>query len=231
MNLLSKFWNSSIGKKWIVALTGLALFGFVLAHLLGNLQMFAGPEKINGYAEFLHHNTKPLWIARVGLIACFVLHIVTTVTLVRQNRAARPDRYALNRSIQAKASTKTMILSGLTILSFVVYHLLHYTFRVTDARFAPAAMGGKLASEHDVYQMLVLGFQSPLVSGFYLLSVGLLSLHLSHGISSVFITLGIESKRSIHTVGCYSRAIASLVFLGYASLPLGVLLGLLKSNP
>jgi succinate dehydrogenase / fumarate reductase cytochrome b subunit len=228
VNLLTKLWRSSIGKKWLVALTGLALLGFVLAHLAGNLQMFAGAAKINAYAEFLRHNENVLWVMRIALIACFVGHIVTTISLVRQNRAARPERYALQRHVQAKASTRSMIYSGLTVLAFVVFHLLHYTFRVTDPRFKTVAEGGTLQSINDVYQMVILGFQSPLISGFYLLSVGLLSLHLSHGISSVFMTLGIESKKSISQVACYSRWIAALIFAGYASIPASVLLGVLK---
>ncbi|MEI6714087.1 MAG: succinate dehydrogenase cytochrome b subunit [Verrucomicrobiota bacterium] len=228
MNLLFKFWNSSIGKKWLVAATGLALIGFVVGHLVGNLQMFAGADKINAYAEFLHHNEKPLWFMRIGLIACFIGHIVTTICLVRQNRAARPEKYSISRSVQSKASTKSMVYSGLTVLAFVVFHLLHYTLRVTDPRFKLVAEGGKLSNVNDVYQMVILGFQTPLISGFYILAVGLLSLHLSHGISSVFITFGIESKKSIHQVDCYSKAIAALIFLGYASIPVSVLLGVLK---
>ncbi len=228
MNLLFKFWNSSIGKKWLVALTGIALLGFVIGHLAGNLQMFGGADKINAYAEFLHNNQKLLWVMRLGLIVCFIGHIFTTICLVRQNRAARPERYSISRNVQAKAATRSMIYSGLTVLSFVIFHLLHYTFRVTDPRFKLIAEGGKLTSVNDVFQMVVLGFQSPVISGFYLLSVALLSLHLSHGISSVFITFGLESKKSIVQVGRYSMLIAVLIFLGYASIPAAVLLGVLK---
>lgn len=228
VNLLLKFWRSSIGKKWLVATTGLALLGFVIAHLAGNLQMFAGAEKINAYAEFLHANQKPLWVARIGLIACFFTHIAATLTLVRLNSAARPQAYALTKSVQSKVSTKTMAFSGLTVLSFVVFHLLHYTLRVTDPRFKLTSEGGLLASTHDVYQMVVLGFQNPLISGFYVLSIGLLALHLSHGISSAFQTFGIESKRSAKWVPAAGRLLSAAILVGYASIPLAVLLGLLK---
>ena len=228
MNLLLKFWSSSIGKKWLVALTGLALLGFVVAHLVGNLQMFAGASKINAYAEFLHQNEKPLWIARIGLIACFVLHIVATLTLVKMNRAARPQSYALTRHVQAKISTRTMALSGLTVLSFVVFHLLHYTLRVTDPRFRTVAENGELQSVFDVYHMVVLGFQNPLISGFYILSVGLLALHLSHGVSSVFQTFGLESKRSAQWMPTAGKILSALIFAGYASIPTAVLMGVLK---
>lgn len=228
MNLLLKFWRSSIGKKWLVASTGLALLGFVIAHLAGNLQMFGGAEKINAYAEFLHANQKPLWIARIGLILCFVTHIVATLTLVKLNKAARPQSYALTRTVQAKISTRTMAFSGLTVLSFVVFHLLHYTLRITDPRFKLTADGGLLNSTHDVYQMVVMGFQNPLISGFYVLSIGLLSLHLSHGISSVFQTFGLESKRSAKWVPAAGRLLSAAILVGYASIPLAVLLGVLK---
>ena len=228
MNLLLKFWSSSIGKKWLVALTGLALLGFVVAHLIGNLQMFAGAPKINAYAEFLHQNEKPLWVARIGLIGCFVLHIVATLTLVKMNRAARPQSYAMNRHVQAKISTRTMALSGLTVLSFIVFHLLHYTLRVTDPQFRTIADGGKLESVFDVYRMVVLGFQNPLISGFYILSVGLLALHLSHGISSVFQTFGLESKRSAQWMPTAGKVLSGIIFAGYASIPAAVLSGLLK---
>lgn len=228
MNLLLKFWRSSIGKKWLVALTGLALLGFVIAHLAGNLQMFAGASKINAYAEFLHNNEKPLWLARIGLIGCFVLHIVATLTLVKLNMTARPQSYSVNRHVQAKISTRTMALSGLTVLSFVVFHLLHYTFRVTDPRFKTISEGGNLESVFDVYRMVVLGFQNPLVSGFYIISVGLLALHLSHGISSVFQTFGLETKRSALWIPKAGKTLSALIFAGYASIPTAVLLGLLK---
>lgn len=228
MNLLLSFWRSSIGKKWLVALTGLALLGFVFGHLAGNLQMFAGADKINAYAEFLHANEKPLWVARVGLIAAFGLHIAATITLVIQNKTARPYAYQLERNVQAKLSTRTMAYSGLTVLSFVVFHLLHYTLRVTDPRFKLTTEGGLLETTHDVYKMVVLGFQSPLVSGFYLLSVCLLSLHLSHGISSAVQTFGLESKRSAEGIRLTGRLLSGAIFVGYASIPTAVLLGFLK---
>ena len=221
MNLFFKLWRSSIGKKWIVAITGLALLGFVAGHLAGNLQMFAGPQKLNAYAEFLHANQNLLWIARIGLIAAFLTHIIATISLVIANRAARPEKYAIGSKVPAKLSTRLMALSGLTVLSFVIFHLLHYTLRVTDPRF-------KALAEGDVYQMVVLGFQSPLVSGFYLLSLVLLSLHLKHGVSSVFQTLGIETRSNRSSIAALATLVSLGIFIGYASIPAGVLLGILK---
>lgn len=190
--------------------------------------MFAGPAKINAYAEFLHANQNVLWVARIGLLAAVGLHIAATITLVIQNRLARPYAYQLERDVQAKFSTRTMAYSGLTVLSFVVFHLLHYTLRVTDPRFKLTTEGGLLETTHDVYQMVLMGFQSPLVSGFYLLSVGLLSLHLSHGISSAVQTFGLESKRSAQRIRQTGRLLSGAIFAGYASIPTAVLLGFLK---
>ena len=121
-----------------------------------------------------------------------------------------------------------MALSGLTVLSFVVFHLLHYTLRVTDVRFKTLAEGGQLEGLFDVYKMVVMGFQSPLISGFYILSIALLSLHLSHGVSSVFQTFGLESKKSAKWVPAAGRALSAAIFVGYASIPVAVLAGILK---
>lgn len=231
MNAFFAFYKSSIGKKWVVALTGLVLVGYVFGHLAGNLQVFLPPEQINNYAEFLHSHQYLLWAARTFLIVCFVLHIVTTIKLVLENRAARPEKYKMKRSVQAKIATKTMALSGLLVLSFVIFHLLHFTARTTDARFKPIAEGGALHGEYDAHSMIVLGFQSPLVSGFYLLSVFLVCLHLSHGFSSLLQTFGINSKGLEERVKFWGQVIAWLVFVGYASIPVAVLAGYLKLQP
>ena len=228
MNALLAFYKSSIGKKWVVALTGLVLVGYVFGHLAGNLQIFLAPEHINNYAAFLRSLGALLWIIRAFLIACFILHIFTTIQLVIENRAARPDKYKKKRSVQAKIATKTMALSGLIVLSFVVFHLLHFTARTTDPRFRPIADGGLLQGEYDVHTMVILAFQNPLVSGFYLLSVFLVSLHLSHGLASLLQTFGINSKGLADRIKLCGQFLAWLVFLGYASIPAAVLAGVLK---
>ena len=228
VKLLTQFWNSSIGKKWIVALTGLALIGFVFGHLAGNLQVFAGPEKINEYAAFLHSIPKTLWVMRIGLIVAFVTHLVATISLVTANKSARPEAYAVTKHQVSRLATRRMFGSGLVIVSFVVYHLLHYTLRTTDARFKLLADGGKLASENDVHTMLVLGFQSPLVSAFYLLAVGLLAVHLSHGVTSVFRTLGLTSHNNATGLVKLGNLVGAAVFIGYGSIPVAVLAGFLK---
>lgn len=228
MNPITFFWKSSIGKKWLVAITGLIWVGYVFGHLVGNLQVFAGPEKINTYATMLHSMPGLLWLARIVLIAAIVLHIVATIKVRAESRLARPERYQKYATLQARISARSMVISGLVVLTFIIYHLLHLTARSTDSRFKPIAEGGLLQGEFDVYTMLVLGFQSPLISLFYLLGVGLLCVHLSHGFSSLLQTLGINSKKLMQPVSIGSRVLAGLVFLGYASIPLGVWSGAIK---
>src|SRR5437879_10323725 len=161
MNFIQRFYQSSIGKKWVVALTALPLVGYVVGHMLGNLQVFIGPAQINAYAEFLHSHEIALWIIRLFLIAAFALHIVATIQLTIQNRKARPERYAFKRERATTFASRTMIVSGLILLCFVVFHLLHFTTRSTDSRFKPIAEGGMLHGEYDVYTRVILGFRNP----------------------------------------------------------------------
>jgi succinate dehydrogenase / fumarate reductase cytochrome b subunit len=219
VKFLASFYGSSIGKKWVVALTGLMLVGYVVGHLVGNLQIFAGPEQINQYAAMLHSMPKALWVIRAVLIAGLFLHVFTTLKLAAENKAAKARQNERRASTAPKPAKKTMVLSGLVLLSFIVYHLLHFTVRSTDPRFHSLPRG-----EHDVHTMVILGFQNPLVSGFYLLSVFLLCMHLSHGLQSVLQTLGINSKSLRDTLNKGGQTVSWILFAGYASIPVAVLL-------
>lgn len=234
MSPILNFYKSSIGKKWIVALTGLVLIAYVLGHLAGNLQIYLPPLWINRYATFLHSLGPILWIIRFFLIGCFVLHIVTTIFLAAQNRAARPQKYETPVRIQATTASRTMILTGLIVLSFVIYHLLHFTVRNTDARFHVRSTEhpqGMLADEYDVHTMVILGFQDKLSASFYLLGVFLLCLHLSHGFSSVLQTLGLNSPKLTAGLMTGGKLLAWVIFAGYASIPLSVWLKFLTITP
>ncbi|RYD78389.1 MAG: succinate dehydrogenase cytochrome b subunit [Verrucomicrobiaceae bacterium] len=231
MNPYTFFWKSSIGKKWLVALTGLVWVGYVFGHLIGNLQVFAGPQGINAYAELLHSKPLLLWMARIFLIISLVLHIVATLKIRWESRQARPVPYAKKADVQAKLAAKTMAISGLTVLAFIIYHLLHLTIRATDSRFKPLSEGGLLQGTSDVYTMMVLGFGNPIVSLFYVIGVGLLCMHLSHGFSSMLQTLGINSRKLMTPLSLGGRILAALVFIGYASIPIGVWSGALKLTP
>jgi len=225
-NSLLAFWNSSIGKKIVVALTGAALVLFLLGHMVGNLLMYAGREAINDYAEFLKHfgHGAGIWVARIGLLVAFFLHIFATVALVRQNRAARSTRYAHEETVQAPRSSRIMIWSGLTVLAFVVFHILHFTVRV-DPELAKM-MDPDDPSRHDVYGMVVQGFKNPLVVLFYLVGITLLCSHLSHGIASAFQTLGLRSIKVRGAERIVGLAISVVLWLGFLSIPFSAITGL-----
>lgn len=234
MNQVINFYKSSIGKKWIVALTGLVLIAYVLGHLAGNLQIFLPPFWINRYAQSLHSLGPILWIIRFFLLGCFALHIITTILLAAQNRAARPEKYKIPVRIQASSASRAMIASGIIVLVFVIYHLLHLTARATDPRFHVQSAEhpmGLLHDEYDVHTMVILAFQNKAVAGFYLLGVFLLCLHLSHGFSSVLQTLGLNSPKLASNLVSGGRFLAWAIFAGYASIPLAVWLHILKIHP
>lgn len=220
--------ESSIGRKIIVAVTGLMLLGYVVMHLLGNLSVFLGPDAINAYAHKLHDLGGLLWIARIVLLVAFVTHIYATIRLTIENRASRPQKYAVPGRVQSTVFARTMAATGIVVLAFVIFHLAHFTWKTINPQFQNLR---DASGEPDVYSMLILGFQSPLVSGFYLVAIGLLSFHLSHGIGSLFQTLGISNKklRPFFTRG--GVLIAWLLFIGYASIPLAVLTGMLRLPP
>ena len=224
MKPLVAFYQSSIGKKWIVALTGVVLVLFVIGHMLGNLQIFLGQEVINVYAEKLQSLGDLLWVIRGFLIVVIVTHIVTTVRLAIESAAARPQKYAVKKNIAATTAAKTMLMSGLILISFIIYHILQFTAQTTDPEWRN---WHDAAGRHDVYSMMIAAFQSPLVSGFYILSVFLLCLHMSHGIQSFLQTLGGRTRGFAPAMSKASVVIAWLTFLGYASIPAAVLLGFL----
>ena len=224
MKFIIDYYNSSIGKKCIVALTGIVLIGYVIGHLIGNLQIFISPEQINWYGEKLHSMGPLLWVIRAFLLACFVVHILTTILLAIQNRKARPDRYAVKKSIRTTAAARTMILSGLILLCFVIIHLLQFTARpegLVQSYYQPDG-------HTDIYKMLVIGFSNPLTAGFYILCMFLLCMHLSHGFSSFLQTLGLNSKKVFHLLETGGKLLAWLIFAGYSSIVVSVFLGLLK---
>ncbi len=183
--------------------------------------MYVGQKAFNEYAELLHTllHGAGIWIARVVLLSTLILHVAATISLVKQNRAAR-QAYEYKATIQASKSSRIMILSGLTILSFVIFHILHFTVR-TDAALA------KLGA-NDPYSMVVLGFKNPLVVLFYIISMTLLCSHLSHGVASIFQTLGLRSKKTEASIKQLSLGYALVIWAGFISIPVSVLTGLIK---
>lgn len=207
----------------IVAVTGLILLGFIIGHLLGNLQIFLGPEWINGYAEHLRELGPLLWVIRAFLLVTVSLHIWYTIRLAIDNGRARPEAYARKEHVKATFASRYMWLSGLVVLAFIFYHLAHFTVRVTDPRFG--LLKADPLNRYDVYSMMVYGFQTWWVSAFYIVAMFLLMLHLTHGASSFFQSMGLNDRKLTPKLARGGRIFAWLIFAGYVSIPVGVLLG------
>ena len=221
MKIYDRLFHSTIGAKMLMGLTGLMLTGFVLAHLSGNLLIFAGPEKFNAYARGLQSLGGLLWIARVGLLFVFLLHMKLAIKLSLQNKAARPVAYAHEATIQATLASRYMIHTGLLMLTFVLYHLAHYTFKIVSPEVSAVPEG-------DVYQMVIIGFSSPAVSAFYIVAMAALAAHLKHGVSSAFQSLGLYHGNINPVTHRLGPIVGGLVFCGFSSIPLAVLTGLVK---
>jgi succinate dehydrogenase / fumarate reductase cytochrome b subunit len=216
----STFLRSSIGRKVVMAVTGAILFGFVLGHLAGNLTVYLGPEALNGYAVFLRQflHGAGLWIARAVLLLAVILHIWSATSLTLSSRAARPVGYREREWAESTYASRTMRWSGVIILVFVIYHLLHFTFGTVHPSFV----------EGDVYHNFVVGFQSVPASLFYILAMVLLGLHLRHGVWSMFQTLGVSHPRYIRWAHVAAWIFAALVVIGNCSFPIAVLAGLVR---
>jgi len=226
---LVRFYQSSIGKKIIVALTGAVMILFVVGHMLGNLLVFAGPEALNGYAKSLADLGPLLWVARLGLLAVVLLHIVATVQLTVENKAARPQRYGVVATRAATRSSLTMIWSGLTILAFLVYHLMHFTWGVANDYDNPANTRYFLPNgDHNVYNMVIDGFNWVPASLFYIVAMGLLFVHLAHGFASLFQTLGLTTPKTRPLIELTGKAVAIALFAGNSLMPLAIMAGWVK---
>ena len=216
---------SSIGKKFLMALSGAILFAFILGHLAGNLLIFCGPNALNSYAKKLLSLGPGLWAIRIFLITVIFTHIFTSIKVSLENKSARPVPYQHRPAYeQSSYASRTMMASGIILVAFIIYHLLHFTFRITnpDISHMEDAFG-----RHDVYSMVVLSFQDGLVASSYVIAMALLCMHLSHGIASMFQTLGLTDEKKLRCLQRAGRAFAFVLFLGYASIPLAVSLGFL----
>ena len=215
---------STIGLKFLVAFTGLFMIFFLIMHLLGNLEVYAGPEAANQYGVLLRTFPKFLWGFRIALLLAVIIHIWVTVILTRRNQEARIERYAVKKSRKATLNSRTMMLSGLTILVFVLYHLAHYTLGITNPEYN--LLHDNLG-RHHVYNMVVMGFSNPVISGFYILAQVLLAFHISHGISSAARTLGLSSSKRFESIKKLGSIFSWTIALLFISIPVAVLLGAL----
>jgi succinate dehydrogenase / fumarate reductase, cytochrome b subunit len=225
MSWFSRYIRSSIGAKHIMALTGIGLVLFAIAHMVGHFAVFVGQDAYNTYAATLQSLGALKWLIRGGLVAIVVIHIAAALRLVALNKAARPVKYAVFRPRVTPFYARAMPWTGLIVLAFIIYHLLHFTFGVVlhDYYTLTDAQG-----RHDVYSMLVLGFKNPVVSISYIIATFLLSLHLAHGVSSMFQSLGIRHPKYDRLIGALGPAVAAVLFVGFISTPVAVLAGLVQ---
>jgi len=222
---VATIYRSTVGKKVLMGVSGLILFGFVLSHMAGNLKILQGAEAINGYAVFLRELGYPavpkygvLWLARVVLLAAVGVHAVAAFQLWSRSRAARPAGYRKERDLSFTYASRTMRWGGVIVLLFIVYHILHFTTGQAHPDFVYG----------DVYRNFVVAFSNPLVLGVYLVAQAALCLHLYHGLWSATQTLGVNHPRYNHYRRPIATALALVVFVGFVIPPIAVALGLLS---
>jgi len=220
------YFCTSVGKKFLMAGTGTLLVLFVVPHLLGNLSVFSGADPLNHYAQFLQSLGPGLWLMRLVMLTAVTLHIWTGVRLWLENRSARPQPYAAGRCNQATTlSARIMPYSGLLLLGFILFHLLHFTFGVIQPQLAHLT---DAAGRHDVYRMVVESFRGVGTVLVYTVGIIVLCLHIRHGFASLFQTLGLNTERLLPRLGKVSLALAALLLAGYLSIPFAALFHLLK---
>ena len=224
----ARFYTAPIGKKAVMAVTGLMLVGYIIAHLLGNLQIYSSsnPQQINAYAAFLHNpsNAIALWGARTVLLLAVILHIVASVQLFLQNQAARPIAYVKKADVPTSYAARTMIWSGPIVAAFVIFHVLHLTVGAVGPTPVEIA-----ANQPDVRHNVIAGFQNPAIAGFYIFAMILLCMHLYHGVWSMFQSLGISHPRYTGKLKKGAAIFAILVAVGNCSIPIAVMFGLLTN--
>jgi succinate dehydrogenase / fumarate reductase cytochrome b subunit len=216
MAALLQFWNSTIGKKWVMAVTGIGLVLFVVVHMAGNLQVFLGANAFNDYAHKLQSLGPLLWIARSGLLTMAVLHIVSAIQLTAIARAARPADYVKRESQIATLASRTMRIGGVVVAAFIVFHILHFT----TGQLHPAFSKG------GAYGNVVLGFKVWWVTLFYLVAMSFLGLHLYHGVWSGFRTLGVAKPNPMPMERKLALGVAVIVWAGFIIVPIAVALGI-----
>jgi succinate dehydrogenase cytochrome b subunit len=214
---VARFYESTIGKKAIMAVTGLILFGFLIAHMLGNLQIFLGAEVMDHYAETLHGNPGLLWTVRIVLLVSVLLHIWASVQLSMIKKEARPSAYVKRANVSSSWASRSMMLSGPVVAAFVIFHLLHLTTGTIHPQFVPL----------HAYENLVTGFLIPFAVAYVVVMV-LIGFHLSHGIWSLFQSLGFSHPRYTPLIKKFAAIFSWVLVAGFISVPLAVLTGLVR---
>ncbi len=219
MQLLS----NTVGRKLLMACTGLMMVLFVIVHLLGNSSIFVGPDGINAYAEKLHSLGPLVWIFRAFMFVMLAFHVWLGIELTLENSAANPSKYAVKKMLKATFAGETMIWTGVLLLTFIVYHLLQFTVRVTP----DVVLGSDAKGRFDVFTMVLSSFKSKPIAAIYIAAMIVLFLHLSHGIQSFFQTFGVSNERTLPAYNVIGKLLSVVFLVGYCSIPVLILAGIL----
>jgi len=221
-------WDTVIGKKIVMAVTGVIMVCFVVAHMFGNLKIFIGAGEFDAYSRFLRDVGSPalgqgglLWLVRVGLLVSVVLHVTAAVQLTQMSWTARPIGYDTRRTIETTFSARTMRWGGVALALFVIFHILHFTVGAIGFRPGQFQHGA-------VYHNVVIGFSGWPIALLYIVAMAALCLHLDHGTWSVFQTLGWNTAQNTRPLKMLSRIVALVLFVGFVSVPVAVLAGWLR---
>lgn len=223
---LCRFARSNIGLKFIMAITGVVMVGYLIGHVSGNMLIFRGPEAINAYSKFLHDSKALLWGTRVVLLVSVVLHIWATLRFLKLRSSARPVAYGVKGAHGTTWAARTMYWSGPVIALFIVYHILHLTTGTVHPTFAKNV--DPTTHTVDVYANLVEGFQRPLAAGIYIVAMLAIALHLSHGLWSLLQTVGVNRPNWEPALRCLGVLTGVLITAGFVAVPVAVLLGFVK---
>lgn len=220
--------TSTVGRKILMAVSGLMLVGFISVHLLGNLSVFAGADAINIYAEKLHSLGPLVWVFRLVMLGLFAVHIGFGVQLSMENRKANPESYAIKQKLKTTFAAESMLYTGLILLAFLVYHLLHFTVQVTNPDISAHTLPLDAAMRPDVFSMVVLSFQKAFIAIIYIVAMIALAFHLSHGLSSWVQTLGLNNGETQDKVVWVGRLVAVVFGLAYIAIPFLILVRFVK---
>jgi succinate dehydrogenase / fumarate reductase, cytochrome b subunit len=216
--------TSNVGRKILMAVTGLFMLLFAIVHLLGNSSIFAGPNGINAYAEHLHSLGPVVWIFRLAMLAFITVHVIFGIQLTLENSAANPKAYAVKNQVRATLASNNMIWTGLLIAVFIIYHLLHFTARVTPG----LVTGVDALNRFDVFTMVVSSFSGATNVLIYVAAIIVLFLHLFHGAQSIFQTVGLNNDKSLPVITKAGRLLSAALLIGYISIPVVIISGILK---
>ncbi len=217
-----RLFSDSIGRKAVMAVTGLLMVVFLIGHLLGNMTIFKGAAGINAYAEGLHKLAPVVWGNRIVMGLAIILHVILAIQVTLENWAAKPDKYAVSRSLRATFASKNMIWTGIIVAIFVGYHLVQFTFR------PGVVLGMDAAGRLDVFTMVATAFASVLIAAVYVVAMVAVFLHLTHGIQSLFQTSGLSNAIMLPRYGIVGKLLSAIFLIGFGSIPVVILIGLIK---